>query len=171
MECVETAIKVLRKTLMSITGLANEYIINGESIRGAELVTIKNGQKVPIGYGETCIVTYVNPTDEMSIIQSEDTSETLQSYELHLIIFGDENKKMASKIKANFYQSYLLDTLREKGIDILRVGSIENGSEFLTSDTYVVRSDVRIAFNVIIENDMALVDNNIEESNNEVKSI
>lgn len=159
LSCVDNAIKTLRQALMKITGLANNYIINGESIRGAELVIVKNGKKVPIGIDETCIVTYLDPTSELSVVDSEKEPTIIQSYEWHLIIYGNCCRKVVQKIKTNFYLGTILDDLRENGISILRISEPTNTSEFITTDTYMLRSDLRINFNC------TFVDENVEEDN------
>lgn len=165
MTCVDNAIRIIRKILMRITGISNDYIINGESIRGAELVKVKNGKKIPIGYDETCIVTYLNPTDQMSIVDASNSPKTAQSYEFHAIIYGNDSKEVAQKIKNNLYIQPILETLRENGIGILSIDSPTNTSEFITSDTYMLRSDLRFSFNCILEDDSIETENDIESIN------
>lgn len=163
LSCVDEAIIILRKVLMKITGLSNEMIINGESIRGAELVTIRNGQKVPIGYDETCLVTYVDPIDDISVVEGYGGVESVQSYEMHIIVYGNQCKKVAQKIKGNFYTRGILDVLNDNGIGLLSVQPIENASTFMTGNTYVMRNDLRIRFDCVFGDETAIPQNDIKK--------
>lgn len=163
LSCVDEAIIILRKVLMKITGLSNEMIINGESIRGAELVTIKNGQKVPIGYDETCLVTYCEPIDDISVVEGYGGVQSVQSYEFHIIVYGNQCKKVAQKIKGNFYTRGVLDILNENGIGLISVQPIENASTFMTGNTYVLRNDLRIRFDCVFGDETAIPQNDIKK--------
>lgn len=156
--CIDDAIKAWRRILIEITRVPNNMILNGESIRSPELVTVKNGQKVPIGYDETCIIHYCNPIDDISVVDTSEVNETIQSYELHLVIYGNCCKKVSQLIKSNLYTRTILDELTENGIGILNIPSIENTSEFMMENTYILRNDIRIRF------DCAFVDKTIVPS-------
>lgn len=172
LSCVDDAIIVWRKILMAITGLSNEYILNGESIRGPEFVTVKNGQKIPIGYDESFLVTYCDSIDDISITDSTDESlYASQSYELHIIVYGNQCKKLSQSIKNNLYSNEVLDILRNNDIGLLSIPSIENTSTFFVSQTYVLRSDIRIRFNIILADDRVLEREKLEEINIDSKSI
>lgn len=168
MNDINVAIKAWRKILMNITDIPNNMIISGESIRGSELVTIKNGQKVPIGYDEDCIVHYVDPTDDMSIVDTSSELSTIQSYELHLVIYGNNCKKVAQKIKSNLYTRVMLDELTENGIGLLEIKPVENTSDFMTDNTYVLRYDLRILFDCQFEDDRKIDEVELEEFTNDI---
>lgn len=168
MNDINVAIKAWRKILMNITDIPNNMIISGESIRGSELVTIKNGQKVPIGYDEDCIVHYVDPTDDMSIVDTSSELSTIQSYELHLVIYGNNCKKVAQKIKSNLYTRVMLDELTENGIGLLEIKPVENTSDFMTDNTYVLRYDLRILFDCQFEDDRKIEEVELEEFTNDI---
>lgn len=168
MNDINVAIKAWRKILMNITDIPNNMIISGESIRGSELVTIKNGQKVPIGYDEDCIVHYVDPTDDMSIVDTSSELSTIQSYELHLVIYGNNCKKVAQKIKSNLYTREMLDELTENGIGLLEIKPVENTSDFMTDNTYVLRYDLRILFDCQFEDDRKIEEVELEEFTNDI---
>lgn len=163
--CIDDAIKVWRKVLMKITNIPSNMILNGESIRGAELATIKNGQKVPIGYDETCIVLYYTPLSDNSIVDTnfDDINTTLQSYELHLIVYGNQCKKVAQAIKSNLYSAKVLDILTDNGIGLLSIPYIQNNSTFINSNTYVLRNDISINFDCVFEDEKVLKQNNIDD--------
>lgn len=168
MNDINVAIKAWRKILMNITDIPNNMIISGESIRGSELVTVKNGQKVPIGYDEDCIVHYVDPTDDLSIVDTSSELSTIQSYELHLVIYGNNCKKVAQKIKSNLYTREILDELTENGIGLLGIKPVENTSDFMTDNTYVLRYDLRILFDCQFEDDRKIDVIDIEEFTNDI---
>ena len=168
MNDINVAIKAWRKILMNITDIPNNMIISGESIRGSELVTIKNGQKVPIGYDEDCIVHYVDPTDDISIVDTSSELSTIQSYELHLVIYGNNCKKVAQKIKSNLYTRVMLDELTENGIGLLEIKPVENTSDFMTDNTYVLRYDLRILFDCQFEDDRKIDEVELEEFTNDI---
>lgn len=164
MNDINIAIKAWRKILAKITNIPNNMILSGESIRGPELVTIKNGQKVPIGYDEDCIVHYVDPTDDLSIVDTSSHLNTIQSYELHLIVYGNNCKKVAQIIKSNLYTREILDELTENGIGLLSIKPVENTSDFITDTTYVLRYDLRILFDCQFEDDRVIDETDLEEA-------
>lgn len=161
---INIAIKAWRKILIDITSIPNNMILSGESIRGPELVTIKNGQKVPIGYDEDCIIHYVDPTEDLSFVDTSNDLITIQSYELHLIVYGNNCKKVAQMIKSNIYTREILDELTENGIGLLDVKPVENTSDFMTDNTYVLRYDLRILFDCQFEDTRAIDETELEEA-------
>lgn len=167
--CIDDAIKIWRKILIEITGIPKNYLLNGESIRSPELVTAKNGQKVPIGYDETCIIHYCDPIDDISVVDTSNVNETIQSYELHLVIYGNCCKKVSQLIKSNLYTRNILDELTENGIGLLDIPSVENTSELMTENTYILRNDIRIRFDCAFVDKAVKPSETIEEA--EVKEI
>lgn len=151
MQTVNEAVKTWINVIQSITGLQNGYIINGESIRGPELSIVKNGQKVPFTYDETAIVFYNDLTESPSIVSSYKEAVSLQAYELHLIIYGNESKEIANLLYTNFYTRGVLDVLNDNGISLLQVNSPTNASSFRLESTYISRTDLRLTYNVLIE--------------------
>ena len=168
MNDINEAIRTWRKVLNTITKIPMNMILSGESIRTPELVTIKNGQKVPIGYDEDCIVHYVDPTDDLSMVDTSKELSTIQSYELHLVAYGNNCKKVAQEIKSNIYTREVLDMLTENGIGILEIKPVENTSELMTDNTYVLRYDLRIVFDCQFEDDRAIKVTNLEEIDTDI---
>lgn len=171
MNDINYAIKAWRAILNKITDIPLNKIISGESIRGAELVTLKNGQKVPIGYDEDCLVHYFDPTDDISMVDTSDTLSTIQSYELHLIVYGNNCKKVAQMIKSNLYTREILDELTENGIGLLSINPVENTSDFMTDNTYVLRYDLRIQFDCQFEDEREETPIEIEEATNDIYKV
>lgn len=166
MNCIDDAIKIWRTIIKKITGLSNDLLLNGESIRGPELVRIKNGKKVPISQEDTVIIHYCDPIDDISVVDSSNPS-TVQSYELHLIVYGNKCKKISQAIKSNLYTEGILNILRESGIGLLDIPTIQNASNFIVEQTYILRSDIRIRFNCILEDEKIIKDvpiENVDES-------
>jgi hypothetical protein len=168
MNDINEAIRTWRKVLNTITKIPMNMILSGESIRGPELVTIKNNQKVPIGYDEDCIIHYVDPTTDLNVIDTSTDMKLIQSYELHLVIYGNNCKSVATKIITNLYTDEALELLREGGIGILKIDPLENTSEFLTTNTYVLRYDIKIQFNCQIEPERAFEQTEIEEADQDI---
>lgn len=168
MNDINEAIRTWRKVLNTITKIPMNMILSGESIRTPELVTIKNGQKVPIGYDEDCIVHYVDPTDDLSVVDTSKELSTIQSYELHLVVYGNNCKKVAQKIKSNIYTREVLDILTENGIGILEIKPVENTSDLMTDNTYVLRYDLRIVFDCQFEDDRVIETTNLEEMDSDI---
>lgn len=168
MNDINEAIRTWRKVLNTITKIPMNMILSGESIRTPELITIKNDQKVPIGYDEDCIVHYVDPTDDLSVIDTSKELSTIQSYELHLVVYGNNCKKVAQTIKSNIYTREVLDLLTENGIGILEIKPVENSSDLMTDNTYVLRYDLRIVFDCQFEDDRAIEVTNLEEMNTDI---
>lgn len=171
LSCIDDTIPVWRNILTTITSIPLEMILNGESIRGPEFVTIKNGQKVPIGYDENFIVFYIDPIDDINVVDSYGHSTSVQSYELHLIIYGRDTKKMSQKVKSNIYTEGILDILRDNGIGLLSIPSVENTSNFMVSQTYVLRTDLRIRFNCVFKDTQVIKNTIIKEVETQHKEI
>lgn len=163
MQCVDDAIKVWRQIINTITKVPFNKILNGESIRGPELVTLRNGQKIPVNQDDTIIVFYCDPIDEISVVDGVNT-QTAQSYELHLIVYGNQSKKISQKIKSNIYSEGILNILRENEIALLNVPFIENTSNFIISQTYTLRSDIKIRFDCVFEDQKVIEDKEINET-------
>lgn len=160
--CIDDVILIWRKVLMKITGLPSEKVLNGESIRGAELATIKNSQKIPIGYNDSAIVFYCNQINDISVVDNtEDNNQTCQAYELHLIIYGNQCKKVSQEIKSNLYSTKILEWLRASGIGLLTIPYIQNTSTFLNGNTYVLRNDISVNFDCVFEDDRTIKEKNI----------
>lgn len=164
MNDVNESIVTWRKVLNEITDIPMNMILSGESIRGPELVTIKNGQKVPIGYDEDCIIHYIDPTQDLSIIDNSSDMKFIQSYELHLIVYGNNCKSVANKIVTNLYTPEILDTLRDGGIGILKIDPLENTSDFMTNNTYVLRYDIKIQYNCEFTPDRVIDETDLDEA-------
>lgn len=163
LSCVDDTIPIWRDILTTITSIPLEMILNGESIRGPEFVTVKNGQKVPISYDENFIVFYIDPIDAISVVDGYGHATTVQSYELHLIVYGRDCKKVSQKIKSNMYTEGILDILRDNGIGLLSIPSVENTSNFMVSQTYILRNDVRIRFDCAFKDTQVKKDTIIKE--------
>lgn len=169
MKDLDEATKAWRKILSKISGIPNNMILNGESIRSPELVTIKNGQKVPIGYDEDCIIHYIDPTDKISVVDTSVELKTIQSYQLHLIVYGNNCKKIAQTIKSNLYTREALDLLSENGIGLLSIEPLENASEFMTETTFVLRYDIKINFDCEFTDNRKFDIVNIENAEIDIK--
>lgn len=172
MKCIDEAVPVWRSVLNKITDIPLNMILNGESIRGPELVTVKNGQKVPIGYDEDCIVHWIDPIEDLSVIDdTEEENLTLQSYELHLAVYGNSSKKVSQKIRSELYAPGCLKHLRKNGISLLSTSSVENNSRFMTSQTYVLRYDLRIKFDCLFTDERTFTEDDIIDQKIGVKTL
>lgn len=163
MLCVDEALKIWLKIINKITNIPSNLIINGESIRGSELVYVKNGQRIPLTNKDNYIVFYLDYIDDISVVDTEDSLLTTQSYELHLIVYGDNCKVLSHKIKSNIYSEGILYILRDNNIGLQEIPSIENTSNFMNENTYQFRNDIRIRFNCVIESDKIISINEIDD--------
>lgn len=163
MLCVDEALKIWLKIINKITNIPSNLIINGESIRGVELVYIKNAQRIPLTSKDNFIVFYLDYIDDISVTDSADSLLTTQSYELHLIIYGDKCKVLSHTLKANIYSESVLNILRDNDIGLQDIPSIENTSNFINENTYQFRNDMRIRFNCVIESDKIFDINEIDD--------
>lgn len=166
---INEAIIIWRAVLMKITNLSKEYILNGESLRGPELVVIKNNKKIPISNTEVAIIHYLDTIDEISIVDSNNDLLLNQSYELHLIIYGDNCRSVAQKIKSSIYSQTILEILRNEGIGLLSIPSYENTSGFRPDNTYTLRYDVRIRFNCVLKSDILEDNTYIEDVDYDIR--
>lgn len=166
---INEAIITWRSVLMKITGLSKEYILNGESLRGPELVVIKDNKKIPISNTEIAIIHYLDPIDEISVVDSNSDLLLNQSYELHLIIYGNRCRNVAQRIKSSIYSQTILEMLRDGGIGLLGIPSYENTSGFRPDNTYTLRYDVRIRFDCVLKTESLEDDIYIENVDYDIK--
>lgn len=162
LECIEEAIVTVRKKIMEILNLKSEFVLNGESVRGVELVKILQGQEIPLHNEDVIVVFYVNDTEDINVVQGD---ETCQSFDFHVIIYGNRCRKFSSKLRTNLYSEYIRSELGENGVELLNVSTPENTSEFIGNATYVLRSDLDILLNCVIKNKEVKEINSIEELN------
>lgn len=153
MKCVSDVIPFFRTILSEMTGIKKDWIINGESIRGAELVKVVNGQKVPFSPDDNFIVFYLTYDNSLEITQVIDNEQSIQSYVLNLIVYGKETRKNTIKIKNKMYDPAYLDRLATNDIGIMKFSNTTDINDFMGGGTYILRSDLEILFNVVIEDD------------------
>lgn len=153
MNCINDTIPYFRTILSKITSIKKDWIINGESIRGPELVKVSNGQKIPFSPDDNFIVFYLDYDNSIAITEVEDDEESVQTYLLHLIIYGRDSRRNMMRIKNKFYDPIYLEGLASNGIGLIRFENANDISDFVGSGTYILRTDLSILFNVVIEDD------------------
>lgn len=147
----ENIIKALGKVLDDYSGLLAANIQNADSARGTDI-----SQKItPVeAYSPTLSDSFMlfelieSPDGEHYVTKDEikenkQSMTTIQSYDYHLMIYGNHSPIDAQKISSIFKRENIALSLHEKGIFITGVGGIEAINEFI-NNTLVLRRDLII---------------------------
>lgn len=168
LECVDEAIKILRKVIAKILSMDIDNVLNGESVRGVELVKTLQEQEVPLSNKDILVVFYNEPTNEIDVVEN---CESCQSYSFHVIIYGAQCRKASQVLRANFYTEFIKDTLSENGVSILDVSTPTSTSEFINNTSYILRNDIVISYNCVVVNKRVEDIDEIESVENELSLI
>lgn len=165
LECVDDAIRALRVIVAKILSMNIDDILDGESVRGVELVKILQEQEVPLSNDDILVVFYNEPTNEIDVVEN---CESCQSYNFHVIIYGAQCRKASQVLRGNFYTEFIKDTLSENGVSILDVSTPTSTSEFINNASYMLRNDIVISYDCVITNKRVEDIDEIESVENEL---
>lgn len=145
---VEQTILLLRPIIAMNAELNLNDVINADSIRGPELTKIVNGQKVAYQPHENVIIfelTEDRSLDYVETFEEDNKVHTIDSYSLHLTIYGDDARTLAKKLKARLLSQKIRSDLSEQGISISTISPIEPSTEMINTTRYI-RRDMTINF-------------------------
>lgn len=144
----ENIIKKLAKFLDTYSGIDPDRILNADSIRGTDLSEmIGESQAYSPNASKTFMLfELIENQEEDNYVTKGKTStemETIQTYNFHLKIYGNNSPTDAQRIASCFKQENNALDLRENGIFIRGVSKIEPINEFI-NDTLILRRDLII---------------------------
>ncbi len=144
---VEQTILILRPEISRQAEIPLTDIINADSIRGAELTKMVNGEKIPYQPNDNIIVFDLQENQSLDVNETLDNGEisSIASYQMHLVIYGDKARTTARVLKARLLSSKVIQGLSRKGISITKISSIEPSTEMINTTRYI-RRDMTISF-------------------------
>ena len=151
----EDIIKILGGFLDTYSGLAPTRILNADSIRGTDLSEVISDHETysPSVSSSFLLFELIEDQNKDHFVTSgsEDNSMmTIQSYNFHIMLYGNEAPTDAQKLSALFKQSDSALGLREAGVYIHGVGPIEAINEFI-NNTLLLRRDLMIGIQTRFE--------------------
>lgn len=160
---VEQLITILRPIISQNSEIMLNDIINSDSIHGAELTKIVNGEKIPYATNENIIVFDFYETQGVNIIETDenDVVHAINSYAMHLVIYGDKARTIALTLKARLLSPTMIQRLARQGISISSISPIESSTENINTAIYI-RRDMTINFISSIEISQVDVDYDVE---------
>jgi hypothetical protein len=161
---VEQIIKILRPVISQNSGILLDDIINSDSIHGAELTKIVDGEKVPYSTTDNIIVFDFYETNGVDIIETDedDVVHTVNSYAMHLVIYGDKARTVALTLKARLLSPTMIQRLARQGVSISSISQISSTTENINTAIYI-RRDMTINFISHITISQVDVDYDVEE--------
>ena len=159
--------KILRNELITQTELSSEYVLNALSVRGTDLEKrLSDENLISIDISNSFVLFYLQSNEnanhnftEENIITGELYSFT--SYTLYIIIYGNDSKTVAQKIKSRFESQCVRTTLHDKGIHLEHVSNMSTKNEFKNS-TMWIRHDIDIDFSCKTIYKSITTENNID---------
>ena len=138
-------IKAIAAFLDEESGVSSDRILNADSIRGADLAEmISSSQSYsPIAGSAFMLFEVVENPENDFLTQGKSASkmDAIQTYDLHLKIYGNSSPSAAQKASLAFKKPENAMSLRDKGLFVNGVMPIEAQNEFI-NNTWVLRRDI-----------------------------
>ena len=153
----EDIVKILAKVLDNNSGLDPKRILNADSVRGTDLSQyISSSETYAPDVSDSFLIFELleNQNGDHFVTKGEDDSMiTIQSYDYHLMIYGNSSPTDAQKISAVFKKENIALSLRDEGIFVNGVTGVEAINEFI-NNTYILRRDliIKIQTRYVFEN-------------------
>lgn len=143
----ENAVVNLRSKIIQYTGLRPEFVLNGDSLYGPDLLNMMNssvGESPNIRDGFIVFEFHEIDNENTGVTpDGEFTMSSLSAYGLFLKIYGDTCHRLAQKLLTIFKYPNVITSLRESGLHVintLRIGSL---NEFINQVRWP-RCDIEI---------------------------
>lgn len=167
-ECVKNLVKLLRE----VSNLDKNFIINADSLRGAQPGSVICKKIFEVPDPEKSFIIFELVEDALSSFNgissiSTSSQEILTSYICHIKIYGLNSHNLAYQILAGFKNSLIVTKAKESGLYIHRVGAITSVTEFINNSLWL-RCDFDI--NIICTHQIDFA-NIIKDSDKEIVSI
>lgn len=140
-------VKNLVKVLEDYSGLRKTSIVNLVSISGVDLgELISESEQYSINASDSFLLFELlenNSDNYVTKGSKNDQMEYIQSYDFHIIVYGNNAPVDCQKISALFKQENIALFLRDNGIYIKGVSPIDPRTEFI-NNTLIVRRDLMV---------------------------
>lgn len=168
---IESVIVELRKTLANQAEISIDDVINADSIRGAELTHVVNDVLIPYTAKDDVIVFELVESSDFDIDMEkfDETLEDVSAHQLNLVIYGDNSRTLARKLKSRMWSQKVVNDLSLKGISISSISDITSTTEFINTIRYL-RRDMTITFICAMNFEPISEYHEIEDGNINVKS-
>ena len=148
----EDIIKVLGKFLDTYSGIKPDNILNADSIRGTDISEmISESQSYSPSVSKSFVLFELLEDENGEHFATSGTASnqmiTIQTYNFHLMIYGNSAPTDAQKISAIFKQADDALELHENGVFVKGVSPIEPINEFI-NNTLLLRRDLNIKIEV-----------------------
>lgn len=167
-------IKTLRSTIINITGIKGEKILNKNSVRGTDLSKIIDEVDVMSFDLSDVVILFdllENDTDNNFIIPEKDnTTSSLASYKFALQIYGNFSYEYAQMIMTKLRDQGVLHNLIDNGIYFSGTSYPANSKEFI-NNTLWQRCDLDILIEVRYNFENPTKEEYFEEVGNDIKVI
>lgn len=170
---IEETVVALRQAIATQAEISLDDVINADSIRGAELTRPVNGVLTPYTSKDTVIVfELVEYSDvDISMQDFDESIYDISSHQLRLVIYGDNSRTVARKLKSRMLSQKTLNFLSQKGISISQISNIESSTEIINTVRYL-RRDMKIVFVCTMKidaideyEDVQIVETNVSRTN------
>lgn len=152
----EAALIALRNTILSYTGLKNEFLLNGDSLYGPDvwkMLTDLIGEAPELS--DTFVVfEFKEIPSEMYAVDNQDLI-ALAPYGLFLKVYGDNCHAFAHKLAALFKYPVAVEYFRSNGIKITNTSTVGSLNEFINNVRWPrcdIEIDVLCNFKIDFEN-------------------
>lgn len=170
----EGMVKTVAHFLDLHSGIDQNRIINKDSVRGADLAEMISSDESysPSASSAFMLFEFVENPDNDFISPGETVSkmENIQTYDLHMLIYGNGSPSAAQRVSAMFKRPELALALREEGVFVNGVAPIEPQNEFL-NDTWVLRRDVFVRMQIRIEIEDSSVDPGVFDETQSIAAV
>ena len=136
--------KILRQQLILQSELTPNQVMNGVSIHGQDLIERIN-QYAYKSYEltDSFIVFILNSresSNDMSQVREDGTIKSINSYQLHVYVYGLSAQTLANKITSRLRTEFARLDLQQKGVYVASVSNPITGNEFI-NNTLMIRCD------------------------------
>ena len=142
----EDMVKAVVVVLDTYSGIDPNNIFNSDSIRGTDLSVVSGDEAFSPSAGSAFMLfEFVENLEDDFVTKGEtpDAMDTIQSYSLHMMIYGNESPNVAQRLRALFKTPKIALGLREKGVFVNGIEPVESVSEFL-NNTWMIRKDLNV---------------------------
>lgn len=142
----------LGKFLDEKSGLNSQRILNADSVRGTDISQMINSTESysPAQSDSFLLFELLEDTSGEHFVtpgQREQDMMSIQSFNFHIMIYGNNSPMDAQKISTIFKNADLVLGLRDSGIFVNQVSAVDPINEFI-NNTLLIRRDIDIKIEV-----------------------
>lgn len=129
------ALIALRKQILLLTGLSNNYVINGDSVYGPTAYKmVSDIIGITPGLSDTFIIFEFKEIENDSYgitFDSDNNGYAFIPYGLFLKIYGDNAHEVAAQLQSGLKFSGTVEALYNQGIKYISISNIQSVNEFI----------------------------------------